>query len=239
MRRAMLKVSAETAQTRALLARLPKKVREALQRKVMRDALKPIREDLRAAWRNTYTRRKGQHLRAIANATLSDARRHAGGLIVGKVGVKYGEGGGRSKQRIWHLLESGYRHYGAGSKRYANASPAIKAQREANRVFMGSAIADAKASFPGKSREDREGVRNWLKPYYAKAKERYAELYAWGRQRRDQKRTLRGKIAGAMAKRIGGRRISETVARRMIGPAVKAVRDGTLAAAREALGVKS
>lgn len=114
-----IKIKVDDAALRKMLATLAPEVNEQVRKKGARKALNPFLATLRGLWRNTAFRRgKGLHRKAIASATRVDIRR--GGSGVGsplqiRMGVQYGhKGGARAKrrQRVWHLLENGFRHHG-------------------------------------------------------------------------------------------------------------------------------
>ena len=110
------------AEVRKALAALPSNLSQRVRKKGMRTALRPVREDLRRIWRSASFRGKPTHRRAIANATRIDVRRRgssSAAVVVGEAGVVYGKkGGARAKgmQRVWHLLEDGFRHVGSSRR---------------------------------------------------------------------------------------------------------------------------
>jgi hypothetical protein len=104
------------AELRATLAKLPTRLLTNVRKRGIRKPLTKVRADLRALWRKAKFRGKAPHRKAIAAATRIDIRRVRGNAIRGKVGVEYGRKGGaraRGMQRIYHLLESGFRHKSA------------------------------------------------------------------------------------------------------------------------------
>lgn len=111
------RVTLQDAEARKILAQLPATVSEAVRKAAMRKALLPVRTALRSSWRGASTKHRGRHLAAIAAATQIEVKRfgRAGpdAVVRGKVGVVYGERGGKKaagRQRLWHLLEGGFRH---------------------------------------------------------------------------------------------------------------------------------
>ena len=125
-----MKTQFRDGNVRAALARLGPKVAQNVMKRSMRKALDPVRVALRQTWVAAGYKGKPLHRRAIDKATRIDVRRAGGGVhagITGRVGVMYGKGGGTGaggRQKIWHLLEAGFRHYAKGSKAYANFSNA-------------------------------------------------------------------------------------------------------------------
>jgi hypothetical protein len=111
-----MRYTVSDTEVRKALAALPSSLSQRVRKKGMRTALRPVREDLRRIWRSANFRGKPTHRRAIADATKIDVRRRGSGsaaVIVGEAGVVYGKKGGaraKGRQRIWHLLEDGFRH---------------------------------------------------------------------------------------------------------------------------------
>jgi len=104
------------AELRATLAKLPTRLVANVRKRGIRKPLTKVRADLRALWRKAKFRGKPPHRKAISSATRIDIRRVRNNVIRGKVGVEYGrKGGARAKgmQRIYHLLESGFKHKSA------------------------------------------------------------------------------------------------------------------------------
>lgn len=114
-----LRMQMDDLAVRTALANLPAKVNESVRKKAMREALKPAVAELRAGWRKAGTRRRGTFLRSIASATKLDVRRAGkgqGATVRGRVGVMYGAKGGKKaggRQKLFHILEGGFKHYGS------------------------------------------------------------------------------------------------------------------------------
>lgn len=112
----MVKIKVDDAKVRAMLATLSPQVNEQVRKKGARNALGPFLKNLRGLWRSAAFRGKPTHRRAIASATRVDIRRKGSGPTAPlqiRMGVQYGRKGGaraRGRQRIWHLLENGFRH---------------------------------------------------------------------------------------------------------------------------------
>jgi len=101
------------------LQALPRQMNERIRKKALRGALQPVRDDLRRLWKAEPFRGKPRHRRAIADATQFDIRRGPNNTIQAAVGVRYGKRGGArasGRQRVWHLLEHGFRHVKSGTR---------------------------------------------------------------------------------------------------------------------------
>lgn len=113
----MIKFRADSARAQAVLNGLPRTVSESIRKKAIRAALQPYVKTLRATWASSSYRGKNPHRKAIAAATkLAPPKRMGNGdsaTIRAVLGVQYGSKGGakaRGRQRIYHLLEGGFRH---------------------------------------------------------------------------------------------------------------------------------
>lgn len=213
-----------TRELQQRLATLPFKVQQSVQRRGMRKALAPMRDALRQGWAAQPRRRTGTHTAAIVKTTVTDVRRGRGSTIVGKVGVNYRLGGTRSKQRIWHLLEAGFRHYG-NSKAYRNRGAEINRQAAARQKLWQAAWAEAMAGFPGNSRAAKQGQWATLRAATRRARQLFPELFAHEDSRRGLARTLRQ----ATARRVPGLRISERIGRSMLQRTMQAAASESLA----------
>lgn len=225
----MISVRVDDAEVRRALKALPEKARQSAQRKGMRAALTPVRDALRSAWSAQPRRRTGKHTEAIVKATVTDARRGRGGTVVGKVGVNYKLGGTRSKQRIWHLLEAGFRHFGS-SKAYAPRSRTVRAQAEARQKLYREAFNAAVKTNPGRSRNAKQAQWAALRAVTARAKQLFPELAATETQRRTG-----NKIRRAFAGRVAGLGISRRIGRAMLNQAMRDMAGHTLAAIKAGL----
>lgn len=111
-----LRLTVQDAELRRVLERLPKQIVTNVRKRGMRKPLMKVRDDLRRLWRKAKFRGKAPHRRAIASATRIDIRRVKNNNIRGIVGVQYGKKGGaraQGRQRVYHLLESGFKHTSA------------------------------------------------------------------------------------------------------------------------------
>lgn len=210
----MIRATVNAKELEAALARLPKHVAEATEKRALRAALKPVQEKLRLAWTSTPGR-KGTHRRAIAESTRIDARRR-GNTVVARVGVDYRfQVGRRAHQRIWHLLEAGYRHFGS-SKVYAGKGIASATAKAARRAFIRSQMESAESSWP-KGRGSKAARKKALQRVRTAASAVFTaranlEAHDFGILRRSSLAT---------AKRIAGRRLSERIANGELGPATE------------------
>jgi hypothetical protein len=222
-----LKTQFRDGNVRAALARLGPKVAQNVIKRSMRKALDPVRAALRQTWVAAGYRGKPLHRRAIDKATRIDVRRAGGGKsagITGRVGVMYGKSGGTGaggRQKIWHLLEGGFRHYAKGSKAYANFSKDAKAEQ----VNYKAIIAAKRPAALAGPRSERAGK---LRAVFAAAREAAPTFVAERSGRTEARKT-------ATAKQIPGAFRSRAVASRMLPEITKNLRDYILQAAKEAL----
>lgn len=222
-----LKTQFRDGNVRAALARLGPKVAQNVIKRSMRKALDPVRTALRETWVAAGYRGKPLHRRAIDKATRIDVRRAGGGTsagITGRVGVMYGKSGGANasgRQKIWHLLEGGFRHYAKGSKAYANFSKGVKAEQATYRAIIKhnrpEALKAPKAERSGKLRAVFAAARDAAPTFVA---ERSARAVA---------------RKSATAKQIAGAWRSRAIATRMLPDVTHKLRDYILQACKEAL----
>lgn len=202
-----MRITVQDAEVRRVLQQLPKQIATNVRKRGMRKPLMKVRDDLRRLWGKAKFRGKAPHRRAIASATRIDIRRVQNGRIRGSVGVMYGGAGGKAakgRQRIWHLLEDGFRHASRGSSdAYSNISQGLRGQRDARHAYVKKARKEIFERIKGRNFQAKTERRKAMQAMYASARERYAELASYTDKRR-------GRIAKAMsmAKRIRGRGIS-------------------------------
>jgi hypothetical protein len=117
----VIKFTADSSSAQAVLNGLPRALSESIRKKAIRAALQPYVKTLRQKWQSSPYRGKAPHRKAIAAATqLSSPKRIGSGdtaTIRAALGVQYGRKGGakaRGRQRIYHLLEQGFKHVGSG-----------------------------------------------------------------------------------------------------------------------------
>ena len=117
-----IKIRVDDKALRETLARLPERLNERARKTGARRALAPFVKQLAALWAAAPYQGKAVHRKAIASATQLDVRRVGGSPMSplrARIGVRYGRKGGaraKGRQRIWHLLEGGFRHQTAGRK---------------------------------------------------------------------------------------------------------------------------
>lgn len=220
----------QSDQVQKVLRNLPSRVQQRVLRKGMRRGMKPMQDALRRAWRSANYRGKPTHRQAIAAATLVDARRSGRGTeIVGRTGVMYGRKGGaaaKGRQRVWHLLENGFRRY-ASKSAYRRYSPAASAERDGYRKF----VAENRKSIMGEKLPKL--MRNEaLRSMYADARTKFGtfsgERAARAVERKNYTTTVQ--VGSFRSRSVVRSRMAETMAR---------VRDEIIAAAKEALGVQN
>lgn len=112
------------------LGRLSAELNEKARRTGIRRALRPFVTELRGVVGTGPYRGKSLHRKAMASAVGIVIKRGGAGpqaKLIAQMGVRYGKKGGkaaRGRQRVFHLLEQGYKHAGKGSQKYTNsASP--------------------------------------------------------------------------------------------------------------------
>lgn len=205
---------------------LPAKVQERVLRKGMRRGMKPMQDALRRAWTAAPYKGKPTHRKAIAAATLVDARRSGRGTeIVGRTGVMYGRKGGaraKGRQRVWHLLENGFRRF-VGSNAYRPYSAAASADRDGYRKFV---------------RENRKSIMSEglpkgmrsdaLRAMHADARTKFQAYTGERESRRKQRRSSSATV-------VQGSHRSMIVVRSRMRETLQRVREEIIAAARDAL----
>jgi len=222
-----LKTQFRDGNVRAALASLGPKVAQNVIKRSMRKALDPVRSALRETWVAAGYRGKPLHRRAIDKATRIDVRRAGGGTsagITGRVGVMYGKGGGAGaggRQKIWHLLEGGFRHYAKGSKAYANFSKDAKVEQDNYKAII-------KANRPAAMKAPKTERAGRMRAVFAAARDAAPSFVAERSARAVARKT-------ATAKQIPGAFRSRAVASRMLPEVTKNLRDYILQACKEAL----
>jgi hypothetical protein len=135
-----MRITVQDAEVRRVLQQLPKQIATNVRKRGMRKPLMKVRDDLRRLWRKAKFRGKAPHRRAIASATRIDIRRVQNGNIRGVAGVHYGKGGGAraaGRQRVYHLLESGFKH---GSAKQSGVLGGIRAALGMRKRIRGRGI---------------------------------------------------------------------------------------------------
>lgn len=111
-----VRMRVDDARLRKVLADLSPTMNERVRKTGSRRAFAPYLKTLKNLWRSESFRGRPLHRRAIASATKVDIRRRGSGPgapLQMRMGVQYGRKGGaaaKGRQRVWHLLENGFRH---------------------------------------------------------------------------------------------------------------------------------
>ncbi len=138
-----IKVTVDDKALRETLARLPERLNERARKNGARRALAPYVKQIAAIWAAAPYEGKPVHRKAIAAATKLDVRRVGSGPTAplrARIGVQYGRKGGaraKGRQRVWHLLEAGFRHKAAGRK----IPGAFRSYRWARQALQGAMAA--------------------------------------------------------------------------------------------------
>ena len=138
-----IKVTVDDKALRETLARLPDRLNERARKNGARRALAPFAKSLGRIWASSRYRGKATHRKAIQAAAQMDVRRLGGGPLAplrSQVGIRYGSKGGaraKGRQRVWHLLEAGFRHKAAGRK----IPGAFRSYRWARQALQGAMAA--------------------------------------------------------------------------------------------------
>jgi hypothetical protein len=231
-----LKITLNDKALRAILAKLPDNLNERARKKGARKALAPFVKKLAGIWKSSPYRGKPTHRKAIAAATQLDVRRMGAGPtapIRSRIGVRYGTKGGataKGRQRVYHLLELGYRHYGKGSKFYASTPAHLVQQREGRREFVKLKRNEIFRANPGNSMAAKRARSAALFGMYGEARAMFPELHDHTSGKRQ---AMKG--AGA-AKMIPGAFRSLRWAQSNLQRATDALGAETLAEAKRLLG---
>jgi hypothetical protein len=154
-----LKITVDSKELRKTLERLPANLNERVRKKGARKALAPLTKEMAALWRSASYRGKGTHRRAIAAATQLDIRRLGGTATAplrSRIGVRYGRKGGaraKGRQRVYHLLELGFRHKAAGKRiqgAYRSFTWAMRTVTKASNAVANETLAEAKRLLGGR-----------------------------------------------------------------------------------------
>lgn len=233
----VLSIKIDDRQLRETLAKLPAQLNERARKTGARKALRPYVVSLGNIWRSARYRGKATHRTAIQSATQLDVRRLGSGPLAPirtQIGVRYGSKGGaraKGRQRVYHLLELGFRHHGKGSNFYSNVPPHLLNQRDARRTFVKVQRDQIWKDNPGNSRQARAARSAAMFAMYGEARERFKELTEFTANKKTAMNAARGS-----AKMIPGAMRSYRWARRVLPSAMAALTAQTLAEARKLLG---
>jgi hypothetical protein len=235
-----LDIRVDSEELRKTLEALPRNVSEAVRKRVSRRVTKPYVADLAAAWlRTQFKGPDAKHRIAIAAAMESDVRRQGSGdsaTIRTRIGVKYGTGAkaasvAKGRQKVWHLLEYGFRHYGSGSAAYVSAGPELLAQQKQQRAFVRTQADALWKQIPGRGRRDKQARREGFQRIFAAARAAFPELTQY---KQGRKETM-AKIRAGSAKNIIGRAVSMRWGRANLARLVDELARETLAEAKRVL----
>lgn len=215
---------------RKALQQLGPKVAQNVMKRSMRKALDPMRKALRQTWLSANYRGYPWHRQEIANATKVDVRRGGGGTsapILGRVGVMYGKSAGANasgRQKIWHLLEGGFRHFGGKSSAYKNFSSTARAERDNYRAII-------KQNRPAALKAPKTERAARMRAVFAAARDA-APTFVVERDIRSRNR------ASSQSKQIAGSGRSRKVVERLMQKTMQNLRDYILLEAKAALNGK-
>ncbi len=230
----VVKFTVDSSTARQVLGQLPRQINERVRKKAIRNALAPVRDDLRKLWKSAIFRGKSPHRKAIASATHYDVRRGKNGNIIAEVGVKYGGAGGKSakgRQRVWHLLEHGFRHAGSGSSNaYSNVSMELRRSRDERMAWVRGQRKSIFERLRGNSFQAKTERRNAMKAMYSQARAQWAELASYQDKRRERVRA-----AMSSASMISGRKISSSYVLRNMKRIMEDISARILKEAKESL----
>lgn len=115
----LLRIRVDSAAVRQALTKLPPRLNEAVRKRAARKVFRPYVRELATKWLTANFRGpSAKHRLAISAATELDVRRMGSGPeapIRARLGVRYGRkakanGLTKGRQKVFHLLESGFRH---------------------------------------------------------------------------------------------------------------------------------
>ena len=232
-----LKITVDDKALREALAKLPERLNERARKNGARRALAPFAKSLGRIWAASRYRGKATHRKAIQAAAQMDVRRIGRGPLAplrSQVGIRYGSKGGaraKGRQRVYHLLELGFRHYGRGSSFYSSTPAHLVQQRDARKEFVKLERDRIWKESPGGSRQARQARSAALFVMYGQAREQFKELSDF----RFSKASAM-KAAGGGAKKIPGAMRSYRWAVRALPIAMRRMAEETLAEAKKLLG---
>lgn len=232
-----IKITVNDRELRRTLERLPERLNERARKNGARRALAPYVKQIAAIWAAAPYEGKPVHRKAIAAATKLDVRRVGSGPTAplrARIGVQYGRKGGaraKGRQRVYHLLELGFRHYGRGSSFY-NTTPAhLIQQRDARREFVKQERDRVWRENPGNTRQARQARSGAMFAVYGQAREQFKELTEFTYAKKDALKAARGG-----ARMIPGAMRSYRWAVRALPIAMRRMAEETLAEAKKLLG---
>lgn len=115
-----VRFSVDDSEVRKVLGQLAPRIGETLRKAGIRAGTRPYVRSLQQVWRSARYEGRGATRKAIAATIKLDGpkRRGAGPAapLSFQIGVDYGAKRGGGRQRVWHLLEHGFRHVRAGRR---------------------------------------------------------------------------------------------------------------------------
>jgi hypothetical protein len=210
-----VKVYVDDKEVRKTLGMLSVSLGERVRKKGARKALGTVRNKLQALWLSAMYRGKSPHRKAIAKATKVDVRRNGktpGSPIIAEVGVVYGAKGGKGakgRQRIWHLLEHGFRSHGS-SNVYSNAPTNLREAVRERRSWIQAKRKEIFATIKGGKFEAKRARSKAMKEMYAAAREQWADVATYQGQKRET--IERSKAAGSGRLIPGSKRSTRFIA---------------------------
>jgi hypothetical protein len=232
----VIQIKLDSKELKATLEKLPERLNERARKNGARRALAPFVKELAAIWKASKYRGKPTHRKAIAAATQLDIRRMGAGPTAelrSRIGVRYGSKGGsraKGRQRIYHILESGFRHFGRASKFYSAPPEHLIAQRDARRAFVKEQRDAIWKATPGNTREAKRVRTAAMYAMYGEARARFPDLHDYTYSKRQEMNKAKGS-----AKMIPGAYRSYRWARANLQKAMDAMARETLAEARKLL----
>lgn len=232
-----LKITVDDKALRETLAKLPERLNERARKNGARRALAPFAKSLGRIWASAQYRGKATHRKAIQAATQLDIRRMGSGpksTLRTQIGIRYGyKGGARAagRQRIYHLLELGFRHYGRGSKFYGTTPDHLVQQRDARRVFVKLERDRIWKENPGASRQARSARSAAMYVMYGQAREQFKEFTSFKAAKQSAMKAITGNV-----RTIPGALRSYSWARQTLPLAMRRMAEETLAEAKKLLG---
>jgi hypothetical protein len=235
----VIKMTLESKELMATLNQLPERLNERARKTGARRALAPFVKDLAKLWKSSMYRGKKTHRQAIASATQMDVRRTGAGpsaQLRAQIGIRYGaKGGARAKgrQRIYHILESGFRHFGGGSSFYASAPQSLASQRDARRAFVKEQRDAIWKANPGNTRQAKQARSSAMYAMYAEARSQFKELADYTSTKRKamdaakgSAKTIRGAFRSYRWARANLQKVMDAMARETLAEAKKLLSKG-------------
>lgn len=115
-----LRFKVEDKEVVRILRSLSPKLNEQVRRKAIRSATRPYINELKSAWRAAQFNGDGSTRKAISATTkLAGPKRRGSGPgapLWFEIGVDYAGKRGKERQKVWHLMEHGFRHKASGNR---------------------------------------------------------------------------------------------------------------------------